>query len=50
VLGTLVVIFVISRWLKKSSSEGPASSAPAKAVSPELLERARRLAEQETAE
>lgn len=50
VLGALVVIFVISRWLKKSASEGPAGSAAAKAVSPELLERARKLAEQETKE
>ena len=50
VLGTLVVIFVISRWLKKNTSEGPATSAPAKAVSPELLERARKLAERETEE
>ena len=50
VLGTLVVIFVISRWLKKNASEIPASSAHATAVSPELLERARKLAEQETGE
>ena len=50
VLGALVVIFVISRWLKKSTSEAGAGSAPAKAVSPELLERARKLAEQETEE
>lgn len=50
VLGALVVIFVISRWLKKNTSEARAGSAPAKAVSPELLERARKLAEQETQE
>jgi len=50
VLGALVVVFVISRWLKKSASEVPASNASAKAVSPELLERARKLAEQETEE
>lgn len=50
VLGALVVIFVISRWLKKSTSEVGAGSAPAKTVSPELLERARKLAEQETKE
>lgn len=50
VLGTLVVIFVISRWLKKNTAEVPATSAPAKVVSPELLERARKLAEQETQE
>lgn len=47
VLGTLVVIFVISRWLKKNVSEIPASSGRATAISPELLERARKLAEQE---
>ena len=50
VLGTLVVIFVISRWTKKNVSEVRASSAPGKPVSPELLERARKLAEQETEE
>jgi len=50
VFGALVVIFVISRWLKKSASEVPAANAPANSVSPELLERARKLAEQETEE
>jgi cytochrome c-type biogenesis protein CcmH len=50
VLGGLVVIFVISRWLKKGASEVGTGSAPAKAISPELLERARKLAEQETKE
>lgn len=50
VLGALVVIFVISRWTKKDTSEVGAGSTPAKAVSPELLERARKLAEQETKE
>lgn len=50
VLGTLVVIFVISRWLKKNVSEVRATIAPGKAVSPELLERARKLAERETEE
>ena len=49
VLGALVVIFVISRWLKKSTSEVPASTRyAAKTIPPELLERARKLAEQET--
>jgi len=48
VLGTLVVVFVISRWMKKNVSEVPAAGVPANAVSPELLERARKLAEQET--
>lgn len=51
VLGTLVVVFVISRWLKKNVSEIPANSGvAAKAISPELLERARKLAAQETEE
>lgn len=50
VLGALVVIFVISRWLKKNSTKIDAGSAPRMAVSPELLERARKLAEQETGE
>ena len=50
VLGALVVIFVISRWLKNNTSEVSGGGAPAKAVSPELLERARKLAEQETEE
>lgn len=49
-LGTLVVVFVISRWMKKIPSEVRAGSAPSKAVSPELLERARKLAQQETEE
>lgn len=50
VLGALVVIFVISRWLKKSTPEVRAASAPANPLSPELLERARKLATQETEE
>ena len=50
VLGTLVVIFVISRWVKKNSAETVPSSTPASTVSPELLERARKLAERETEE
>lgn len=50
VFGALVVIFVISRWMKKNTSEARAGDVPAKAVSPEVLERARRLAEQETEE
>lgn len=50
VLGALVVIFVISRWLKKNPSEVTAGGTPTKAVSQELLERARKLAEQETKE
>lgn len=50
VVGALVVIFVISRWLKKNPSEVRTSAAPTKAISPELLERARKLAERETEE
>ena len=50
VFGTLVVIFVISRWLKKNTAETAPSNAPARTVSPELLERARKLAERETEE
>jgi cytochrome c-type biogenesis protein CcmH len=48
VLGTLVVIFVISRWVKKNAVETSPGSAPTKPISPELLQRARKLAEQET--
>jgi cytochrome c-type biogenesis protein CcmH len=50
VFGTLVVIFVISRWVKKNAAETVPSSAPGRSVSPELLERARKLAERETEE
>ena len=46
--GALVVIFVISRWVKKNGSEPAGSTATAKAISPELLERAKKLAERET--
>lgn len=48
VFGALVVIFVISRWVKKTASEPAGHTATAKAISPELLERAKRLAERET--
>lgn len=48
VLGALVVIFVISRWVKKSASEPAGNTATAKAISPELLERAKKLAERAT--
>jgi cytochrome c-type biogenesis protein CcmH len=50
VLGTVVVIFVISRWVKKSASEASSGSALAKSVSPEILERARAQAARETEE
>ena len=48
VFGALVVILVISRWVKKNASEPAGSTAAAKAISPELLERAKKLAEHET--
>ena len=48
VLGALVVIFVISRWVTKNGPEPAGSTATAKAISPELLERAKKLAERET--
>jgi cytochrome c-type biogenesis protein CcmH len=48
VLGALVVIFVISRWAKKNAPETTASTVPAKPIAPELLERARKLAERAT--
>ena len=48
VFGALVVIFVISRWVRKNGSEPAGHAATAKAISPELLERAKRLAERET--
>ena len=47
-LGTGLVIFVISRWVKKNPSEPAASPAAAGTIPPELLERARKLAERET--
>lgn len=50
VFGALLVIFVISRWTKKNTSGIGAGGMAAKAISPELLERARKLAEQETKE
>lgn len=50
VLGALLVVFVISRWMKKNTSEIRESATPAKTVSPELLERARKLADQATEE
>ena len=48
VLGALVVIFVISRWVKKNPSETTASTVPARPIAPELLERAKKLAERAT--
>jgi cytochrome c-type biogenesis protein CcmH/NrfF len=48
VLGALVVIFVISRWLQRPSTEPTSGSSPRQPISPELLERARAQAERET--
>jgi cytochrome c-type biogenesis protein CcmH/NrfF len=48
VLGALVVVFVISRWVTKNGPEPADTTATAKAISPELLERAKKLAERET--
>jgi cytochrome c-type biogenesis protein CcmH/NrfF len=48
VTGAVLVIFVISRWRARPATEAdPAGSAP-KAISPELLERARAQAARET--
>ena len=47
VIGTALVIFVISRWRKRPSTE-PAATSAGRQVSPELLERARAQAARET--
>lgn len=49
VLGALLVIFVISRWRKRPAPESGVGAA-SKAISPELLERARAQAARETEE
>jgi cytochrome c-type biogenesis CcmH protein len=49
-LGALLVIFVISRWLKKNAAETVTGAASANAISPELRERARAEAARETEE
>lgn len=48
VLGTVLVVFVISRWRKRPAAEATSPGATAKTVSPELLERARAQAARET--
>jgi cytochrome c-type biogenesis protein CcmH/NrfF len=48
VLGTVLVVFVISRWRKRPAAEANSPGAAAQAVSPELLERARAQAARET--
>jgi len=50
VLGTLVVIFVISRWVKRPTPESGSGSAAARTISPELLARAKAEAARETEE
>ncbi len=50
VVGALIVIFVISRWLKRPATESGSGSALANTISPELLERARAEAARETEE
>lgn len=48
VLGTALVVFVISRWRKRPAAEATSPGAAAQTVSPELLERARAQAARET--
>src|SRR5215471_12362233 len=48
VIGTLLVIFVISRWRKRPATEPAASVSAANQVSPELLERGRAQAARDT--
>jgi cytochrome c-type biogenesis protein CcmH len=48
VFGALLVIFVISRWRKRSATEHAGAGAGANQVSPELLERARAQAARDT--
>lgn len=48
VLGTGVVIFVISRWRKRAPRTAPVSGSSVAAISPEELERARRRVAEET--
>jgi cytochrome c-type biogenesis protein CcmH len=47
-VGTVLVIFVISRWRKRPATEPAAMSKAARKLSPELLERARAEAARET--
>lgn len=48
VIGTLLVIFVISRWRKRPATDPAATSSAGRQVSPELLERARAQAARDT--
>jgi cytochrome c-type biogenesis protein CcmH len=49
-LGTLVVIFVIARWVKRPAPESSSSGVAARTISPELLARAKAEAARETEE
>ena len=49
-LGTLVVIFVIARWVKRPAQESGSGGAAARTISPELLARAKAEAARETEE
>jgi cytochrome c-type biogenesis protein CcmH len=48
VIGTALVIFVISRWRKRPAAEPAGAAEAARHVSPELLERARAQAARDT--
>jgi cytochrome c-type biogenesis protein CcmH len=48
VIGTALVIFVISRWRKRNATEPAATSSASSHISPELLERARAQAARDT--
>jgi len=48
VLGTVLVIFVISRWRKRPATADTGTASAGSVVSPELLERARAQAARET--
>ncbi len=50
VLGAVVVIFVISRWVKRPAPASTLGGAAANTISPEFLERARAEAARETEE
>jgi cytochrome c-type biogenesis protein CcmH len=47
-IGAVLVIFVISRWVKRPEPESGSAGPPPKPISPELLERARAQAARET--
>jgi cytochrome c-type biogenesis protein CcmH len=48
VIGTALVIFVISRWRKRNAMEPASTTSAGSHISPELLERARAQAARET--